>query len=125
MKKEKAVLVQLKMNDMSVVKDLMFDILNHDPYFLSFNKDKNLNFKNISENKTKLDLPYLDLSKVNSYLEGDYLYIKYENPEDERRKTFSYKFYVGDSDVSVKYENGFLIIERKQKEKEKRYIPIN
>lgn len=123
---------------MGVIKNLMFDLINENQDFYNFKypsnwgfyQSKGLTLKNPSieftnDNKLKIDLPYLDLNKLSSYIENGYLIIKYNNPDDCRRKTYEHTIYVGDSDIKIKYENGFLIIEKEKKEPERKYVNIS
>lgn len=129
---------------MSLMKNLMIDLMNDErgyTYAFKWFDEHTQKFKqggatlkgqllnelkeSTNNNKWKIDLPYLDLSKLTSYVENGYLIIKYNNPDDSRRKSYEYTVYVGDADVNIKYENGFLIIEREEKKPERKFINVS
>lgn len=110
------------------MKKLMVDLLDNEEMFLNskyehFFDDISNSFKN--GNEIILDLPYLDLDKLDTYVENGYLIIKYKNPNDKRRKSYNYTLYVGDDDVKLSYENGFLKIEKEKKTPERKIIKIS
>ncbi|MCS7317209.1 MAG: hypothetical protein NZZ41_02650 [Candidatus Dojkabacteria bacterium] len=131
-------MVQLIVKSMELARSLLFDVLNdyknymydfYPKFQFGFNSYKNVLYKSKQEfyddATIKIDLPYIDLDKLKSYIENGYLFIKYNNPDDVRRKTYEYVVYVGDEDVKIKYENGFLIIEREKTKPERKIITIS
>jgi HSP20 family molecular chaperone IbpA len=130
---------------MGLVKDLLFDALYYPFYnvvdYPFYNKDNHLPIKynnkaNFFEDEKlryiidpetsnlKIDLPYLNVDKLTVYIEDNYLIIKYENKEDVRRNKLNYKIYIGKGDVNVSYENGFLIIEKVEKQSDRKLVSV-